>query len=137
MENQSIVKYELDELLIEFGSSFDTREYAKVVNLLETLEWSDQVDTMWKKLSQLALEDGNIIMAERCFAEMGDVSSAKYLRSTYQTNERIEPPDAEFYAIKAKLAILAGNYKEAESIYLKNVNQNRRLLNSRVKSMTL
>lgn len=121
MENQTIVNYELDELLIEFGTSFDKKEYTRVIHFLETLETSEQVDSVWKKLSQLALDNGNIIMAERCFAEMGDISSAKYLRSTYDTNDLIVAPDVEFYATKAKLAILASNFKEAETIYLQNV----------------
>jgi intraflagellar transport protein 172 len=120
-EGADLIEYPLDALLIEFGSSFDVKDYARAIHLLESLEWREQVETMWKKLAVLALEDGNIIVAERCYAEMGDISSARYLRSTYKSMERIIAPDSSFYSVKAKIAILAGRYKEAETIYLQHV----------------
>lgn len=34
----------------------------------------------WKVLSRLALEQQNITVAEHCFASLGDISKATYLR---------------------------------------------------------
>ena len=42
----------------------------------------DETEAMWKTLSKLSLEAQQLHIAERCFAAMGDVAKARYLRET-------------------------------------------------------
>ena len=48
---------------------------------LETLEMTSETEAMWKTLSRLSLEAKQLHIAERCFAALGDVAKARYLRS--------------------------------------------------------
>ncbi|KAI9096123.1 hypothetical protein DFS34DRAFT_154359 [Phlyctochytrium arcticum] len=121
-EGVNTVSYTLDEGLIEFGTAIDDKDYDRAVALLETLELTPETEAMWKSLSQMALKDRNLIIAERCFAALGDVARTRYL---HQVNEDAIAVAAEYpmdpmghYSIKARLAVLDKQLKIAESIYL-------------------
>jgi intraflagellar transport protein 172 len=73
---------------------------------------------MWRNLGKLALEDGNIIMAERCYAETGDISAARFLRSFQSPMDPDRYSKTNDYAAKIKIAILNNQFKEAENLYL-------------------
>jgi hypothetical protein len=60
------------------------QEYESAVALLEQLELSPETEAMWSTLCQLALEDGRLIIAERCCAALGDTSRAMFLRKVNQ-----------------------------------------------------
>ena len=117
-EGTSAVPYQLDEVLIEFGASFENRDYERAIHLLEKLEWSEQVDTMWRNLGKLALEDGNVLMAERCYAETGDISAARFLRNFQSVIDSERYSKLNDYTSKIKIAILNNQFKEAENLHL-------------------
>lgn len=48
---------------------------------------TSETEAMWKTLSNYALKDQKLVIAERCFAALGDVSKTRYLRSL---NEALE-----------------------------------------------
>ncbi|KAI8818942.1 uncharacterized protein EV422DRAFT_125936 [Fimicolochytrium jonesii] len=121
-EGVNTVSYTLDEGLIEFGTAIDDKDYDRAVALLETLEITPETEAMWKSLSQMALKDQNLIIAERCYAALGDVARTRYL---HEVNEQAAAVAAEnhleateHYSVRAKLAILDKQFKVAESIYL-------------------
>lgn len=89
-EGVNTVSYTLDESLIEFGASIDDRDYERAIALLETLPQTPDSESMWKTLSQMALKDGKLFMAERCFAALGDVSTSQYLKKLNQTIAKID-----------------------------------------------
>jgi intraflagellar transport protein 172 len=39
-----------------------------------------ETEANWKTLAKLSLENQNIIVAEHCYAALGDISKASYLR---------------------------------------------------------
>lgn len=43
---------------------------------------SPETEAMWRTLARMSLENKQLHVAERCFAALGDVSKAKYLRET-------------------------------------------------------
>ena len=47
---------------------------------------------MWKTLSNHALKDQKLVIAERCFAALGDVSKTRYLR---KLNEALDESHLE------------------------------------------
>ena len=49
---------------------------------LESVPISDETETMWKTLARVGLENSQFYIAERCYAALGDVAKARYLRET-------------------------------------------------------
>ncbi|EGF80053.1 hypothetical protein BATDEDRAFT_11418, partial [Batrachochytrium dendrobatidis JAM81] len=119
-EGVNTVSYTLDEGLIEFGSALEDRSYDRAISLLETLEMTPETEAMWKSLSSVALADQKLVIAERCFAALGDVSKARYLATVNEISDSMgfEKIDHGYYAVCAKLAILDKQFKMAETIYL-------------------
>lgn len=39
-----------------------------------------ETEANWKTLAKLAMEENNLYVAERCYAALGDVAKADYLR---------------------------------------------------------
>jgi hypothetical protein len=62
--------------------------WCRAVSFLETLEMVPETEAMWKTLSKLALEDRQLLIAERCFAALGDISKAKYLKKVNELAEQ-------------------------------------------------
>ncbi|KAJ3290304.1 hypothetical protein HK104_006864 [Borealophlyctis nickersoniae] len=127
-EGVNTVSYTLDEGLIEFGSAVDECDYdrygtnAENYALLETLEITPETEAMWKTLSRMAVKDRKLVVAERCFAALGDVARARYLHQLSDLVESMSETnpmdDTNDYIIRAKLAMLDKQFKLAESIYL-------------------
>ncbi|XP_064625451.1 intraflagellar transport protein 172 homolog [Lineus longissimus] len=125
-EGVQTVSYTLDEGLIEFGTAIDDGDFARAVAFLETLEMSPETEAMWRTLSKLSLEARQLPIAERCFAALGDVAKARYLRETNKQAEeaaKISGGDGfNHYKVRARMAILDKQFKSAEGIYLERNN---------------
>nr|CAB3255301.1 intraflagellar transport protein 172 homolog [Phallusia mammillata] len=123
-EGVNTVTYTLDEGLIEFGTATDDGDFDRAVSFLESLEMSPETEAMWTTLSKLALEGQQLYIAERCYAALGDVSKARYLKTTNQLMDEYERESEgdglEFYKVQARLAIFEKQFKKAEQIYLSN-----------------
>ena len=61
----------------------------------------------------------------RCFAALGDVARARFLKETFKIAEEAAKTMGgdgfNNYRVRARLAILEKKFKEAESIYLEQV----------------
>jgi len=120
-EGVSTVSYTLDEGLIEFGTAVDDLDFGRAIAFLETLEMTPESEAMWKTLSKLALDESNLPAAERCFAALGDVSKARFIRQLNDLIDQISTTGmdgANHPLVRAKLAVLNKKFKEAEGIYL-------------------
>jgi intraflagellar transport protein 172 len=47
---------------------------------LEPLELTPETEANWKTLAKLATEQQNLYIAERCYAALGNIAKADYLR---------------------------------------------------------
>ena len=121
-EGVNIVNYELDSGLIEFGTAMDDGDLVRAVDYLESVQISDETETMWKTLARVALECQHFFIAERCYAALGDVAKARFLRETNKLASDHEKlgNGKDFYVVKARISQLDRNFKMAESIYLEN-----------------
>ncbi len=81
-EGVNIVNYELDSGLIEFGTAMEDGDLVRAVDYLESVPVSEETETMWKTLARVALESQQYYIAERCYAALGDVAKARFLRET-------------------------------------------------------
>lgn len=126
------VNYALDEGLIQFGVAMEDHDYAGAADILDKLSLTPETEAMWRNLAQLVMADQKYHIAERCYAALGDVSKARYLRLiskemttiAEQTNMPegnngqpiIDPLD--HWSIRAKVAIMSRDFKYAEQVYL-------------------
>eukprot|EP01063_Lacrimia_lanifica_P008046 TRINITY_DN1519_c0_g1_i1.p1 TRINITY_DN1519_c0_g1~~TRINITY_DN1519_c0_g1_i1.p1 ORF type:complete len:1768 (+),score=790.58 TRINITY_DN1519_c0_g1_i1:95-5398(+) len=119
------VAYGLDESLIEFGTAMEDNDFEKACELLEQITITPETEAMWQNLSQLALQDRKLHIAERCFAALGDMSKARALNRIGELAQRAMGEDKvmsaegyQHYSVRAQLEILNKNFKAAEGIYL-------------------
>nr|XP_057921402.1 intraflagellar transport protein 172 homolog [Doryrhamphus excisus] len=121
-EGVKMVAYTLDESLIEFGTADNDGDYGAVTAFLETLEMSPETEAKWKTLRNLALEAGQVHIAERCFAALGDVSTLRYLHQTNQIAEKVSKEmggdGMAFYQVQVRMAMLDKNIELAEMHYV-------------------
>ena len=109
----------LDEGLIEFGASLQDGDFGRAIAMLEVLpESSSQAQGMWKTLGALALEAENLVVAHRCAAATGDVARAVYLKDVLRL-ARESPDGVGSYTVQARLLVLKGAPREAESLLLR------------------
>ncbi|KAG1667872.1 Intraflagellar transport protein 172 [Nymphon striatum] len=125
-EGVTTASYQLDEGLIEFGTAIDDGDFYRAVTFLESLDISSEADSMWRSLAKISLDSNELHIAERCFAAIGDVSKSRYLKQVMDEAENISKSTGsdgfDFYKVRAKLAMLGKNFKDAESLYLEQNN---------------
>ncbi|XP_043216719.1 intraflagellar transport protein 172 homolog isoform X2 [Amphibalanus amphitrite] len=117
--------YTLDEGLIEFGTAIDDGDLLRAMTFLESLELTPEAEAMWRTLGRLAVDSQQLHIAERCYAALGDVSKAKYLREVIMLAEQVAQKmghgdGMDFYEVRARMAVFSRQFKDAEAIYLDN-----------------
>ncbi|XP_068142396.1 LOW QUALITY PROTEIN: intraflagellar transport protein 172 homolog [Drosophila tropicalis] len=114
--------YQLDEGLVEFGTAVNDSDFGRAVHFLETLGDKPAAKAMWHNLAIISLEDGNLRVAQRCYAALGNVSKAYYLAEMIQQADEFEEstgtPGIHCPEVRAKLALLNSDLRTAERIYL-------------------
>lgn len=70
----------------------------RAVAYLESLELTEETETMWRTLGHMALEERLLAIAERSFSALGDVAKAQYVRDVIQLQE-----DASRETVQPKL----------------------------------
>ena len=107
---------------IEFGTAVEDGDFNRAVEYLEKLEMTAETEAMWRTLARMSLESRHLHIAERCYAALGDVSKAKYLRETLNVadvaadsfgGDGMDAPE-----VWARLYVLDKQFKAAEGIYL-------------------
>lgn len=121
-EGVSTASYALDQGLIEFGTAIDDGNLERAAAFLETLQKTPESDAMWSTLGGLALEENEFHIAERCYAALGDVAKARYLRkvnaAARESEQLIPGSGRDAPEVRAQMAALKKEYKIAESVLL-------------------
>jgi intraflagellar transport protein 172 len=103
--------------LIEFGAALEYKGLDMAVEILEPLKLTPETEANWKTLAKLALEQQNLYVAERCYAALGNMSKADYLR---KLNKLIATEGIDNFRVQAKLAVLYKQFHQAEAILIQN-----------------
>ena len=116
--------YPLDQHLIEFGFALESRDLEKAAETLDPLDVNAETEANWRALAEVALEERNLKVAERCYAALGNVSKSRYLHKINKLCEKHQEETGQtgisFYIVQAKLAMLDKQYHRAEAILLDN-----------------
>ena len=65
--------------MINFGTAVEDGDYVRAVDILDGLEVTNEVDAMWRQLSTIAVAEGDLRIAQRCAAALGDVAMSRFL----------------------------------------------------------
>lgn len=114
--------YQLDEGLVEFGTALNDGDFGRAVTYLESLGDKPAAKAMWHNLANIALIQSNLRVAHRCFAALANASKTYYLYETIKIGERYAEntgqPEIHCPEVRARLALLGGDLKAAERIYI-------------------
>lgn len=115
--------YPLDSALIEFGTAIDDHDFLHAMEVLESLELSSESEAMWLQLSNLALNENEFRIAQRCQAAVGNVAQGKYLGKIVKVKESAEEElgmhnGSDHYQVRSYKNLLQKNLKDAEDDYL-------------------
>lgn len=117
-EGMSQAVYPLDESLINFGSAIENREHEKAMDILDALDLSPDVLAMWQQLSAVAISSGDLRIAQRCAAAMGDIGMCRYLGQIkdikMNAEENMGIRGNDYYLVRSKLSLLSKDLKGAE-----------------------
>ncbi|RYH28435.1 hypothetical protein EON65_12160 [archaeon] len=118
-EGMAQAVYPLDEALIDFGTAIDDMDYMRAMDILDPLIMTSDVESMWNQLLRSALNTGDVRIAQRCAAALGDVSLCKYMGEIREIAQRAEQelgiPGNEHYQVRSKMALLHKDLKAAEA----------------------
>ncbi|RCN37320.1 tetratricopeptide repeat protein [Ancylostoma caninum] len=121
-EANAKVAYELDNVQIDFGSAIEAGDLAKAAAFLDHYRVADDSYTMWNKVAELALDQSNFFIAQRCFAALGDFARARAVFKIMELAElaakELGGDGTQSYKVRASVAQLRRRFKEAEKIYL-------------------
>ena len=81
-------KIYLDENLVNLSIALDEKELTKALMILENLPKNNEYKYYWKTLSEISLEEKNLMIAQRCFAALGNFSKMKYLKNLYKLKKQ-------------------------------------------------
>ncbi len=70
------------QALIGFVTALEDCKFADAMARLEGLELTPETEAMWSQLHDIALGAGELSIAERCSAALGDVCRARFLHKT-------------------------------------------------------
>ncbi|KAM3727543.1 Intraflagellar transport protein [Dirofilaria immitis] len=115
------VAYELDQTLIEFASAIDRLDFGRAIDFLEKREEYDNT-VLWRQLAQVALSEQQLLITQRCFAALGDISRVQMLAETIQIADEITRNTGNDgrnnYKVRARIALMNKDFREVERIYL-------------------
>ena len=116
-DGQQTAGYTLDEALIEFGAALEYKGLDRAVEILEPLDLTPETEANWKTVAKLALEQQNLYVAERCYAALGNIAKADYLR---KINKLVAQEGINNFRVQAKLMLLDKQFNKAEAILVQH-----------------
>lgn len=115
-------RYALDEGLVEFGTAVNDSDFGRAVSYLESLDMDrPAAKAMWHNLASISLQQKNLWVPQRSYAALGNASKAFYLSEMLRLSSEWTAKHGEHSRcpeVEARLALLNGDLRTAERIYL-------------------
>ncbi|MCP9265076.1 Intraflagellar transport protein osm-1 [Dirofilaria immitis] len=116
MEANEKVAYELDQTLIEFASAIDRLDFGRAIDF-----WRNEKNMIIRYYG-VALSEQQLLITQRCFAALGDISRVQMLAETIQIADEITRNTGNDgrnnYKVRARIALMNKDFREVERIYL-------------------
>lgn len=118
-DGENYIAEPLNEGLIGFGIAIEDGDLDQARRVLEGIKMNEETEGMWKELLIAADEKDNYLIAERCAAALGDVSSARYINKINKL-ALLHPKEKgrDHWAVAAKKELFNNNYRSTEKILL-------------------
>ncbi|CAG9462268.1 unnamed protein product [Pedinophyceae sp. YPF-701] len=127
-EGPNHVEYTLDNMMIEFDSAVEARDYWRAVDILQRSSEAvnpqvlEQNEGRWNVLAESSLAAGELGVAELAWARLGDLARSRFVQSIRLAREKYEAQTAcdglSHPVVRARLEALRGDFDGAESILL-------------------
>ncbi|MEW5300130.1 MAG: hypothetical protein WDW38_002966 [Sanguina aurantia] len=121
-EGINTVSYALDESLIYFGAALEDQDFEHAAEILEPLELTPETEAQWMQLAELALQNNQVVIAERCYAALGDIAKTRFLhkivKAATKAAAEVGGDGYESFAVRSQLAQLGKQWHVAESLLL-------------------
>ncbi|EFJ49307.1 intraflagellar protein IFT172 [Volvox carteri f. nagariensis] len=121
-EGINTVSYALDEALIYFGAALEDQDYERAVQTLEPLELTPETEAQWMQLADQALANNQLVIAERCYAALGDIARTRFLHKVVKkatlAAKELGGDGTDSWSVRAMMAMLNKQWPVAESLLL-------------------
>ena len=95
------------------GPDVSAQELRKIslfsaMNYLENLDATPETAAHWRTLAKLSLDQLRIPIAQRCYAELGDIAKARYLKVGW--TDLNQTAEKWIYRLKEKVNLAIGTF---------------------------
>lgn len=103
----------LDNDLINISIAIESNDLSKAVGILDYIGQKSEYEMLWRNLALKALNDNNLVIAQQCYAAIGNYSKANYVKKLIKESDKfgIDNP-----IINAKILMLSNRQDEAYRI---------------------
>ncbi|XP_054157078.1 intraflagellar transport protein 172 homolog [Oppia nitens] len=95
---------QLDEVLLEFDTAIEDADLERAESFLESLSLTTESESMWRLLANVALKNSNLLIAERAFAAIGDISKATFVRECVHDYSKLALLDDDWSGFESSSA---------------------------------
>ncbi|GBP15314.1 Intraflagellar transport protein 172 homolog [Eumeta japonica] len=126
-EGGSVPCLQLDSHRLAFNNALSNDDLVGCARYLNEVDGGADVAQLWRQLADRALAAEDILLAAKCYKEIGDDARTFYLEKTVEL--AINEGNGEVVTgmqsplVRARLAILAGDLASAEEFYVKKAGQ--------------
>ncbi|OHT17436.1 selective LIM binding factor [Tritrichomonas foetus] len=110
-QNGKNIKFPLDGSFIAFSAAMEAKKLKKATTILSQMEMTIDLKSLWAELAEAALRDHEYLIAEVGYANLGDLSRARFL---HKLNKLIEKYGLNHCLVQSHIAMLQSNFKQAE-----------------------
>ncbi|KAI1289152.1 Intraflagellar transport protein -like protein [Halotydeus destructor] len=103
----------LDEVLLEFDTALQDGDLERAMSFLESCELSSDSESMWRTLGNIALDKGDLLVAERAFAAVGDVTRTAFIHDCFDDQSKLSLLNGDWSTFEAN------DLEGAMNMYLK------------------
>ena len=109
--NGKTTKLPLDGTFIAFSAAMESKKLKKATQILSGMENTINLKSLWGELAEAALQANEYLIAEVGYANLGDLSKARFL---HKLNKLIEKNGMNNSLVQSHIAMLQSNFKQAE-----------------------
>ena len=123
IDNHIEKNIELDNLLIKFGFAIENKNLSECLMILEAKK-NAKNEGHWRNLLRISIEEENYFIIERCYAALGEVAKARFVRKLNKVIRKLLKEGLNMkqalsnYEVQTKLLMMKRQFLKAEMLFL-------------------